>query len=146
MFTLSLNKSFPQRSTMNAIKAIPIFFLLITFFQLLQLSFWDEYFSELPGYAYPRSTGLSSEPSFFANMLFYFFILYHGCVGNNKAITFIFFILFISTLSLTLVLFLITLAFILFVFRLRYRKFKVTPMFLIIVFPLLFLLADQHHF
>ena len=146
LFTLSVSESFSQQPTLNAVKVVPIFFLLITFLQLLQLSFWEEYFSEISRSIYPRSTGLSAEPSFFANMLFYFFILYQGCVGNSKAITCIFFILSISTWSMTLVVFLIVLALILFAFRLRYGKLKVTPLFLIIVFPLLFLLADQVYF
>lgn len=143
LFTLSLKNSFSQKSTLRMITAVPIFFFILTALQIIQLSFWEEYFVDFATPTYPRTTGLSSEPSFFANMLFYFFMLYQSFLGKNKLILFVFLILFLSTWTLTLPALFLVLFLVLFTFRLRIGGLKVKPMFLIFLVPCFMLLADQ---
>lgn len=143
LFTLSLKNTFSQKSTLRMIKAVPILLFILTALQIMQFSFWEEYFVDLGTLTYPRTTGLSSEPSFFANMLFYFFMLYQSFVGKNKLIMFVFLMLFLSTWTLTLPALFLVLFLVLFTFRLKLGGLKVTPMFLILLFPCLMLLADQ---
>ena len=87
---------------------IPIIFLIVVLLQQMGINPFSIIIkvSEIP--FYPRTSGASSEPSFFANMIFYFAVLYYGIINKNKYLFgLIFGYIFLSTLSLTLFIYLI---------------------------------------
>jgi hypothetical protein len=136
MIILSFSKIYSRPMVLNIIKFSPIFFFTLVVFQFLNLGFWVGLFSQEYLVFYPRSSGLSSEPSFFSNMLFYFFILFFSfCKKNRYLIGLVFLLLFLSTMSTTLVAYFGLLCFVFGVFKLKIGRFKVTPQ--VVIFAVL---------
>ena len=103
--------------------------------------------SEIP--FYPRTSGASSEPSFFANMIFYFAVLYYGIINKNKYLFgLIFGYIFLSTLSLTLFIYLIFVFISFFVFKITFRGKLFTPSLVIFSVPILMIIFERfiYHF
>lgn len=128
MLTLSFSKIYSRNTVLGIVKFSPIFFLTLVILQLMGFAVWVDYFSEEGLVIYPRSSGLSSEPSFFSNMLFYFFLLYFCfCKKNKFIIGFLFILLFLSTFSVTLVVYTIFMLFVFGLFKLRFGRINITP-------------------
>lgn len=145
MLMLSFSKIYSRPLVLKIIKLSPIFFLILIIFQIFNLGFWVGLFAEEGLVFYPRSSGLSSEPSFFSNMIFYFFILYFCfCIKNKYLIGFVFILLFLSTMSATLVVYFGLLFFVFGFFKLKIGRLKVTPK--IVIFAVLISLIVLERF
>lgn len=146
MMLLSISKSFPRARILNAIKFMPFFFLLLSVMQVAGLGFWIPYFSDRAADYYPRTSGLSSEPSFFANMIFYFLVLFFGCCQKNQWIlSTVFLLLFLSTSSWTVTIYFLVTVFVLSLFKIKYREFRSTPLFVLFIIPFLLVFIERFY-
>jgi hypothetical protein len=144
MFLMSVSKIYSIQVIHIFLKFTPILFLALIFLQGLNLGLWVDYFSDISDDFYPRSSGLSSEPSFFANMIFYFFLLYFAyCHKNLYLYYLVFFVLFVSTLSVTIFIYLMIMAFVLLLFRIKLGSLKITPLFILILVPCLMIALER---
>lgn len=127
------------------INFVILIFILMSLLQLLGYNFWINFFGADIGQK-SRSTGFSSEPSFFANMLFYFYLVSLISFKNNKIIyTFVFFFLLFLTKSLTAVSYLLVLISIFLLFKIRLGQFRINPFLMIIIFPFLLVIINIYY-
>ncbi len=144
MFRLSISKNHTNKHLQSIIKILPIFFLLLVILQIIGLGFWIPAFGENVLNFYPRTSGLSSEPSFFANMVFFTLILYIGCCRKNRYLyCLIFSLIFLSTASFSLIIYLILLVCIKIVFKLKVGSLKPTPLFILLLVPLSLVMVER---
>ena len=147
MLQLSISKNTSNALVINSIKIIPILFLFLVILQILDFGIWVPLFSENYKDFYPRVSGLSSEPSFFANMLFFAFILYFGnCRKDRLMYSAIFGFMFFATASWSVAIYFLLLAFVLVLFKFKLGRIKVTPLFILILVPISLIMVERLFF
>lgn len=147
MYNLSISKNNSNALSINLIKTLPLLFLLLVILQIVGFGAWVPLFSENYQDFYPRVSGLSSEPSFFANMLMFSFILYLGnCRKDRLLYSAIFGFLFLATSSWTLPIYFVLSAFVLVLFKIKLGRIKVTPLFVLILIPISLIIFERLFF
>jgi len=147
MFNLSISKNISNAPSINLIKTLPVLFLLLVLLQIFGFDAWVPLFSEDYQNFYPRVSGLSSEPSFFANMLMFSLILYLGnCRKDRLLYSAMFGFMFLATSSWSLPIYCALSAFVLVLFKIKLGRIKVTPLFVLILVPISLIILERLFF